>query len=803
MWRGTVPAEGVVLEREWAARALELWAPATRLESLDDGRVLLTFAGPQNLRADRAPGAVIVRAGAGWADHPAAEPADAGTVAVLVGGQTATSRITGPIDPSELVDLTGWVVSVAQRVVDVIAEPSVPTAPSTAPEPPPIDSRAALGGMSPPDDATRRMWREVTEDANAGRAASARPKATARPEAVGQPRSPGRLRAWLDARLASSPGARRRHERYLEELDELFQRGDLEEALRRAIPLGGTPGAPTPSVPGRRADLAIDLKRSGASRLVDVPVNMQRHLRDSYQAAHEQLDRAGRTKEAAFVLADLLDDTPGACAYLERKGELHLAASLADARSADHAMTIRLWWKAGDRRRAITLARRHRSYAGAVARLERSGEADEARSLRRAWASDLAAAGDVVGTVDALEGCDDETSAAVRDRVMRIGLAGAGPTRARMVARGLRTGHPGAVESLGSLLADDVVDERRLVAEELTSRAGEIAEPGALRPLVRQLLSDDGQTRSVRRLASMAQDSVLEADLPTEVRQPDPPPELLEVHLDDSDRGLVPVRDVRMLADGTLLAVLEGIGVRMLRPDGRRIADLDLAVDFLVPADAGGRALAVRRLDPGAVALWEIDVWERRSRPLGELAATAWSTSYDGSAWFIAHGDTLVMLDLIEGGPSALWAQAALGGPVVAIARSAASLAVAAAVDYADEAGRLVTDCFVFDLPALTGREHRRQVLIPGRDLLPNGATIDDAVASDDDHVLVAPLDGGRVEVWSRGQRVQRAALHVAPDTAFTATIDHGNLVYGDQRGRIERLDLRARVRLPAVRTTT
>jgi len=57
---------------------------------------------------------------------------------------------------------------------------------------------------------------------------------------------------------------------------------------------------------------------------------------------------------------------------------------------------------AGNRERALRIARRSGVFAEAVTRLERSRQPEHAHELRRLWAQGLAAAGDYAAAVDAI-----------------------------------------------------------------------------------------------------------------------------------------------------------------------------------------------------------------------------------------------------------------------------------------------------------------------------------------------------------------------------------------------------------------
>src|SRR5690606_21055722 len=129
---------------------------------------------------------------------------------------------------------------------------------------------------------------------------------------------------------------------------------------------------------------------------------------------------------------ELLKETDEAVAYLERHGELTLAAELAEARKLAPDLVVRHWMIAGDRARAIAYARLHDAFAGAVQRLEASG-AKEATALRLLWADVLASSGAYAAAVDAAWPVE-----AARGRALLwldAAIAVGGVVGARMLAR--------------------------------------------------------------------------------------------------------------------------------------------------------------------------------------------------------------------------------------------------------------------------------------------------------------------------------------------------------------------------------
>jgi hypothetical protein len=209
------------------------------------------------------------------------------------------------------------------------------------------------------------------------------------------------LLARLGLKSPLGPMLRDRHERYLRELTAKFERRQWDDALRDAIGLGGSTGPATLGLPRRRTRPLVPTPReSPGGRSVPYGADVGEHLERLYRNAAEQLERDGRIIEAAFVFADLLGEPLGAISLLERHDQLAVAAELAEGRRLDPDLVVRLWWRAGQRDRAVDVARTRGGFARAVERLAATDQAG-ASELREAWVLSRRRAGDLVGAVEA------------------------------------------------------------------------------------------------------------------------------------------------------------------------------------------------------------------------------------------------------------------------------------------------------------------------------------------------------------------------------------------------------------------
>jgi hypothetical protein len=731
--RGSVVAIGFAIDpgltglAEARRRVLALWTPGATVTEAD-GLLAITGLRAVRVRADAAPGAPIVeQAGLASAvpleaDEAAALAADAPPRAVIVARAGAAAFVAAGAG----VDIGAWIDLDAAELVAV--EPlAAPPAVATVAVAAPVDTRAVLGiaaaegapelraaivdaltvpapapAVAPSRWSRLLRWLASRAAPRGGEGGPRRPVRVRRASWWTRlrrrlPRAPARnalpagpapvddappppswrdrlrdriLRALWQSRLGRELG--RRHAEYLRRMLELFDRGDLDAALRHAIPLGGgggEPGGLSSSVPRPRDDIRLPMTAS-AGRRSQIPVSEEgtEMIRRRYRAALARLEQLGRIEEAAFVLAELLGDVPGAIALLERHRQFALAARLAEGRKLDPGLIVRLWFLAGDRERAILAARRHRAWADAIARLQH-GHAREAAALRLLWADSLADAGDYAQAVEVAWPVAEARRLALAwiDR----GIAGGGSASARLLVRKLAALPETFSAVAPSLLAilddpdDDAVWRRVALVDTLVGSppSPELRTIG--RAAVRAVIADlgrgaDGDAPTLLpRLMRFADDAALRAD------QPVIPPGQRPTPLVDrgapfarrwaaSDAGVIPVHDAAMLPGGRMLIALGELGVRLLGRDGRTVHHFDQPATRLIVSDHGTRALvAVPR--GGARRIARLDLVDRRGAYWCDAEVDHAVATYDGSAWMVTRGKDLLAIDTTAARWTAVW----------------------------------------------------------------------------------------------------------------------------------------------------
>ena len=172
----------------------------------------------------------------------------------------------------------------------------------------------------------------------------------------------------------------------LRELLRQFREGDIERALRHALPLGGTGGrGGLPSVDGKlpTVDPTYSLQSllgsgRGASGIWFGGFDVQAELAKEYRKAAAEAEQRGDFRRAAYIHGKLLNDFATAAHLLSRAGLHRDAAFLHLNRLKDIPAAAREFEAAGEVDRALGLYRQKQLHAEAGDLLRRVGEEEAA-----------------------------------------------------------------------------------------------------------------------------------------------------------------------------------------------------------------------------------------------------------------------------------------------------------------------------------------------------------------------------------------------------------------------------------------
>jgi hypothetical protein len=581
-----------------------------------------------------------------------------------------------------------------------------------------------------------------------------------------------RFRSWVRRWLWTSQfgqifGAAQ--SRYLGRMLAMFERGDIEEALRHAIPTSKLPKSASETLSphllpaGPRKTLELGTVRRGQGTLV-LQSNLFAKLRTTYEAAFSQLVNRGQIAEAAFVLSELLEDDARAVSFLEGHGRLLQAAKLAELRGLPAGLVVRQWFIAGDRDRAIAIARRDGAFEDAILRLKGIPAAQAA--MRLLWADALAAAGNYTGAALTLRDMPEGHAMAKEwlERAVEIGGV-AGAQALGLCARLFPADFERTRERVLALLSDGNADapaSRVALARELVHArdAGCVA---LTRGVVRALIRDSADAPELMprhelvALARHSRDGALQADIPdfsahiamsTFVEEPR---QMLVRH---GDRGTTQVRDVCSLPRGKFLVARGEAGCSLLGPTGKLLQHFDVPAERLVISTYGDRALALVRRD-NLHLVSRIDLRASRCSEWCSLRLSAYASTFDGSAWYVGVEQRVCALDVTVDRATSLWSSAVAPATITEVHWSPACLT------FATQAG----ECWTHQLSP-----HR----------LTQRVQIDDWPVLGPKGVLatIAPEAGEGVELWtlkefsSPGRRVPLGATSVTQVVAAVPSTD-------------------------------
>ena len=529
-------------------RILAWWRPGARLHRPAPGYVLL-LPTPQLIDVRLSPGTPLVTQGDFYTTAPLSEdeaqalqPAS-GSVVIVIGGFATVHScdIENRVEPGTWLDLDAYTrVSVGSLgrsppPPTLVAQSSKPVRDLLGEHIPPAademqDLMKALAQMQVSNNkpvlgggagqfllAALAHWlkRSITPRSETAS------DSVSRSQAQSRPRQTWLKRLLLTSKLGAYLGWRQAQ--YLRRMLDMFEDGDINNALRHAIPLSNAHGADEPALglPSARNALNISPHLSGGGSAIGLQEELFQHLRQIYRRCFEQLDRANRIAEAAFVLAELLQESEEAVSYLERHGQLRQAAELAESRGLTPGLVVRQWFLAGDKQRAVAVARRHGAFADAVLRLER-GHRHRAQRLRLLWARSLAEAGAYEAAIHALWPVERVRKLSLIkswvEQVLELGGSAAGRMLTRklviwpehftqtreQIQHLLEDEHPGEIVSKRAF-ADTLLEQPKTPEVMLMARL-------AYRSLLREYSGGDIPRKLLQRLLQLSKDGALRCD---------------------------------------------------------------------------------------------------------------------------------------------------------------------------------------------------------------------------------------------------------------------------------------------------
>ncbi|ALN79980.1 bpX6 domain-containing protein [Lysobacter antibioticus] len=725
VWRGWQPVAGLWFGADWLAperraeRILQAWRMGCRAWRFDDGDVLC-FDQVRPMQCSEAAGVPLCRIGAHGlyagpltADELAAlAPAD---VQLVVGGRLQPLHFAQAqaLDPSLVIDIDDYALHdtydgrlslrptrhdrlAGKRVREVLGDRIPPPSKEQgeflrrarggagADAPPSLRERVTGTRDGMADWLLRRFPGLSGEPAQArgGHAGTqARNGAAATLRARSAPRAP---QAWRSAlvRFAMASRASKligmRQGAYLRRMMAQFEKGDLGEALRNALPIDGRGDSLGQAfgTPGRRGDLSLGGERQAATD-INLGDYEREHLRKLYRQAFDKLDRQGQIDEAVFVLAELLNARQEALDYLVRHQRHAQAAELALSWDMPAETIIRLLMLSGDSERAILVARRDNAFAAAIAMLEKD-HPEHARRLRGEWGQALVERGQWLAAVDAVwpepelreqagrwllaaEAAGDELSA--RALVQRATLLP--DTIERYAERIATLADPASPPLPRAALAE------ALLAAKSSGKAVRMLATRVLPALAadRAACANALDRQHLERLLKLSGDPWLRADLPAWGVPAVAGRKLWESQGEQRWQapaaGLHTAHDVVAIGEGRYLAALGEAGVAVIDRHGRSVRRYAVPAYKLAIADSLQVALAIAPRE-AVSRIARLDLAHHEIADLGVMPIQFAADRYDGIAWSLVSNDRLLVVDAARPALDVLWSVSEPNSRVIA-----------------------------------------------------------------------------------------------------------------------------------------
>lgn len=640
--RGVVQAAGLVIVHPTPARVQNHWTTGCQLWSLTPEAVYLQFPVSRSWQAELGPELCAVEREGGWTTLREGRP-ESGCLQWHWNGSQLQSALSLPFDFKD------WfrnlpAVEIAQPLRACAAlPPPEPTATAA------LRLREEIVGEAPPEG-----YRELLQSL----------RTTPPPAKVRAERSAGWMAAlWRQLGQAAARFYRDHNQKYLDRMVRLFEEGRWQEALLHGIPLAAL-GTPTgQSFLGRlqpRRELNF---RAPNARAGQLPLAGTDYLRKLYRSALQAMLQAGRIEEAVFVQVELLGEVAPALAMLEERHMYAMAARLAEAKQLPGDTQIRLQFLAGNREKALLLARRTGLYFQAHQALLRS-HPELAREWRREWAHYLRGQGRTVDAASLLWAERDEWPE-VR-RWLRDALQTDDAQLTEALALGLRDPGPDAVlvrEKLRALLDNqDPESDRqleRLLVEfcRLRVASGLIGE--SLGPILREAIARGSEERldislhNLKLLRDLCEDRWLRMDLPRELPPRKRPDDCWIERW--TEKGVAPITDAMLLPDGRSLLALGEAGLVVLSRQGRRQRALAVPCHHLVVPTEGHRVILVYRRGERECSLSFLDGRDLRVEPWCQARLDWFAPEWTHGLWLVGMESSLYQIDASAAGWRSLW----------------------------------------------------------------------------------------------------------------------------------------------------
>jgi len=472
--------------------------------------------------------------------------------------------------------------------------------------------------------------------------------------------------------------------KFIQDMIDQFENGDLHSAMRNALPLGNLKDAIEGSKKstGKLAGLgSLEINTHSHNRGTSITLadNIENQLRAMYERAFKKLDDSGEYKEAGFVLAELLRDTDRAVTYLEKHKFFQLAAELAEGQYLEPPRIIRQWVIAKDYQRAMHIAVISGCYEQAITLLENTNK-ESANKLRWVCAEHHYKIGNIGRAIDIAWPLINKRKTLII--WLRESSQLGGGLAAQHLVRLVNCddeNHSIYIEQLRKTL--DKTDLALLpVIKEIIGFGAKEFNSLLAKLVLRMYLQSVSSGRIVysskhwASLCDISGDLTLRADTRN-----------LNVHAGRDASPLLSLKEPLQLSmpsangrqassiveliNGNFLVVFGEAGLEYWSSNGKLKSHFHVPCQEIILADNGIQALLVCERS-GYFQINKFNLLDETISPWIDISITSYAKTYDGNMWAVSDRNQLLMLDVTADTMKAAWHVNDLDGLITHIERS-------------------------------------------------------------------------------------------------------------------------------------
>jgi len=492
----------------------------------------------------------------------------------------------------------------------------------------------------------------------------------------------------MNSDLAKAIG--RAHAKHVQKMMDQFNGGNIEDALKNAIPLNNLRDAlesksTSLSLKGQSLPQSIQPYSSSSNKsTVGLEDNLLYQLRQMYEQAFNTLDRQGNYKKAAFVLAELLRDIDRAVQYLEKHEQYKLAAELAEGQKLNPPRIVRQWVLAKDIDRAMEVAVIAGCYQEAITLLQ-SSHPDKADELRWHCATLHYDAGDINTAVDIAWPIKNKRNDVIEwmkhsfhlggevgaQHLLRLALFDADNYAQYLAA--IDKQFQNEERNIDLALLDEIIKHGN---KEPNKRIASIAARYYLSAVAKGQFDFD--RKRWNQLCLIAGDLTLRADvrgLDLNKFTTSSKSQSNLVTLSFTPSYGREASDCVSLIGGKKLIAFGESGVELWNAKGKLISRFSVPCHNIIVSDNGNKALLLANR-AGYQIVHQFDLRNKSVSYWLDLDIHCWATSFDGHTWLVSHQDKLFVLDVLSSEQSTLWSIKELPGFITSIVRTKLSFSI-------------------------------------------------------------------------------------------------------------------------------